>query len=156
MTNNEQIETYKAAIAYAKQHIKELENILADRDTFIETLVEREIELRTDVLGQDQKLTYRKVYREIYEDLEGGSRHKFLTKLPNKFLTQKEQEEWFDEASDRYVTRGDHIANSDYEDLMNYELSTLPATDEDHSKFFLKREINKIGSNIEEASNVEK
>ena len=135
MTNNEQIETYKAAIAYAKQHIKELENILADRDTFIETLVEREIELRTDVLGQDQKLTYRKVYREIYEDLEGGSRHKFLTKLPNKFLTQKEQEEWFDEASDRYVTRGDHIANSDYEDLMNYELSTLPATDEDHSKF---------------------
>jgi hypothetical protein len=127
MTNNEQIKTYKAAVAYAKQHIKDLENILEIKENKIESLIEREIEFRTDVLGQDEKITYRKVYREIYEDLEGGSRHKFLTKLPSKFLTQKEQEEWFDEASDRYITRGDHIANSDYEDLMNYELSTLPA-----------------------------
>ncbi len=132
MTNKEQIETYKTAIEYAKEHIKELENHLDRQQSLIETLVEREVELRVDDLGQDEKLANRKVYKDIYHHtMYEGSHYRFLCKCPSKYLSRQEQEEWFDEHHDRYVTRGDHIAQSDYQDLMNYELSTLPATRKD-------------------------
>ena len=126
MTNKQKIETYKAAVAYAKQHIKELENHLDKKQNRIESLIERELEFRIDELGQDKRLATRQVYKDIYEEMSGGSRYKFLTECPNEYLSRQEQEEWFDEYHDRHVTSGDHIANSDYEDLMNYELSTLP------------------------------
>ena len=132
MTNKEQIETYKTATQYAKKHIKELENHLDRQQSVIERLIEREVEFRIDELNQDERLATRKVYQDVYEHIMyEGSRYRFLDKCPSKYLSRQEQEEWFDEHHDRYVTRGDHIANSDYEDLMNYELSTLPATRKD-------------------------
>ncbi len=135
MTNKEQIETYKAATEYAKQQSKELENHLDRQQSVIERLIEREVEFRIDELNQDPRLATRKVYQDVYEHIMyEGSRYRFLDKCPNEYLTQKEQEEWFDEHHDRYVTRGDHIAQSDYQDLMNYELSTLPAARKDDAE----------------------
>ena len=135
MTNKEQIETYKTATQYAKKHINNLENYLANRDHLIETLINREVEFRVDELNQDKRLVTRKVYQDVYEHImEDGSRYRFLSMCPSEYLTQKEQEEWFDEHHDRYITSGDHIANSDYQDLMNYELSTLPATRKDDAE----------------------
>ena len=125
MTTNQQIEKYKLAIEYAQKHIRQLENILADKDYLIDHLIERVIDIRVDELGEDKKETCREFYQDIYEFfVPDGSRHLFLSKCPNKYLSKEEQEEWFDEASDRYVTR-DPIANSSYLDLMKYELSTL-------------------------------
>jgi len=127
---NDKIETYKAAVAYAKQHIKELENLLHGKQSVIESLIEREIELRIDELNQDERTANRTVYREVYEDIMyEGSRYEFLDHCPNQYLTQKENEEWFDEHFDRTMCSGDHIANADYEDLMNFELSTLGGVD---------------------------
>ena len=111
-------ERYAEAIEYAQQHIKELEQRLEDKQNLVDTILMYFIDSTHP--EEDERTATRRIYKLIYDD-------KWKNHIPDKdsndepLLTLEESQEWFDDNHDDWFCSGDHIANSDYVDLAQYE-----------------------------------
>ena len=115
-------ERYAEAIEYAKEHIKELEQRLEDKQNLVDTILMYFIDSTHP--EEDERTATRRIYRLIYGD-------KWKNKIPDtdsngeSLLTIKESQEWFDDNHDDWFCSGDAIANAGFKELMNWELQEI-------------------------------
>jgi hypothetical protein len=113
MTKEKKKPDYRLGYKYLLNHIEELNERLDEKDNLVDIVIEDFIDFRIDI-GEDERTATRKVYKRIYDD-------KWKNHIDGKFLTKEESQEWFDDNHDDWFCSGDHIANSNYIDLAQYE-----------------------------------
>ncbi len=108
---------YMTAVHVAKHEIKDLNDRLYDKEAIIERLIE------SLVCEYAEKYSEKEAYREAYEY---AYKHddQWYRNLPNKYQTEKEADQIFDEDLDNYLTR-DPIGDAGNIEVMNWELSEL-------------------------------
>jgi len=111
------IMNYQTAIQLAKYEISDLNDRLYKREAIIERLIERLVDEYSEKYSE--KEAHREAYEFAYRHDDQWYRH-----LPNKFQTEKEADEIFDEDLDNYLTR-DPIGDASNTEVMNWELSEL-------------------------------
>ena len=110
--------SYESAVDFAKYEIKDLRRELEYKEDLLDRVVQRLVD---ELLDQDMSLeeAHREAYEFAYRHDDQWYRH-----LPNKFQTEKEADEIFDEDLDNYLTR-DPIGDAGNIEVMNWELSEL-------------------------------
>ena len=103
--------SYKIGYKYLLNHIEELEERLDQKDDLIERLKFLYIETEEE-RGVDERTATREIYQTIYFD-------KWKNYIDGKFLTQEENEDWFDDNHDSYVCRSPYDEN--YLSMAQYE-----------------------------------
>ena len=109
---------YRLGYKYLLNHIEELEERLDQKDNLIERMFYYWIDSTHP--DEDERTATRRIYKLIYDD-------KWKNHIPDKdsndeaLLTLEESQEWFDDNHDDWFCSGDHIANSNYIDLAQYE-----------------------------------
>ena len=125
-----QVSYLEDACNFYAGHINQLENTLATKDNEIDLLLEEIIALKEYHEKVDERTATRKAianyvnYRFDHGEDDDYEYSRFLNKLPNKYLTKRENEDWFDIEHDKYVLR-DPIADMDYLDHAKYSLNQL-------------------------------
>tara|TARA_R100001594_G_C3979662_1_gene249737 strand:- start:142 stop:510 length:369 start_codon:yes stop_codon:yes gene_type:complete len=105
------------AIKYAFKYIEELETQLENKEIERKELCEYAADIRAVAYPKE---TERDAYRKVYEHLYFYDRKTFLNKLPSEYLLKDEHCEWFDNAYDDYLFRGDPIANMSLKEHAQY------------------------------------
>ena len=105
------------AIKYAFKYIEELETELENKEIHLKELCEYAADIRAVAYPKE---TERDAYRKVYEHLYFYDRKTFLNKLPSEYLLKDEHCEWFDNAYDDYLFRGDPIANMSLKEHAQY------------------------------------
>tara|TARA_R100001082_G_scaffold81561_1_gene48470 strand:- start:14 stop:415 length:402 start_codon:yes stop_codon:yes gene_type:complete len=114
------IQQYEAAIKCAKKHIKELEEVIDNKDKFIQKIIFEFIyEMIHTVKLSDYDAT-----REVYKTIYYGD---WKNHIDGEYLTQKENNQWFDDNHDRMLGVGDYASdcNYSYEYLMDWNLKQI-------------------------------
>jgi len=111
------IMNFQGAVQLAKYEIRDLNDRLKNKEAIIERLIERLVDEYAEKYSE--KEAHREAYEFAYRDDDQWYRH-----LPNKFQTEKEADEIFDEDLDNYLTR-DPIGDASNTEVMNWELSEL-------------------------------
>ena len=111
------IMNFQGAVQLAKYEIKDLNDRLYEKEAIIERLIE------SLVCEYAEKYSEKEAYREAYEY---AYKHddQWYRNLPNKYQTEKEADQIFDEDLDNYLTR-DPIGDAGNIEVMNWELSEL-------------------------------
>ena len=112
------IANFNNAVDFAKHEIKELREVIEDKDYLIEKLIEQLIIEYTNHLGMSEEEAYREAHQRAYEF------DSWIDHIPSKYLTEDEAEGKFDRDLDNHVTY-DPIANASYTQMMDYELCQL-------------------------------
>ena len=111
------IMNFQGAVQLAKYEIKDLNDRLYEKEAIIERLIE------SLVCEYAEKYSEKEAYREAYEY---AYKHddQWYRNLPNKYQTEKEADQIFDDDLDAHITR-DPIADASNTEIMNWELSEL-------------------------------
>ena len=123
-----QVEKLIEATKMYRSHIKELDGVIEEKDNKIQCTMDDWIDFRgSDRLKEpeDERTATRRVYQLVYGSEPDEYGYTWIDHIDGKFLTKKEDREWFDRHHDRTICSGDEIANADYQnngDYLIYEL----------------------------------
>ena len=124
-----QVSYLEDACNFYAGHIRDIENLLVDRDNTIESILDDFIDYKMDKENIDERTATRSVYANhcgyFQEDGDKDEEYyNFIEKCPSKFLTDREADDLWDVQHDRHVTY-DPIAEADLRDNALYALSQL-------------------------------
>ena len=112
------IDNFSSAVGFAKLEIEDLREVIKRKDDQVDTLIVALIEEYTRNQMSPEE-AHREAYQMAFYHEDQWYRH-----LPNKYQTEKEIDQIFDDDLDAYLTR-DPIGDAGYQELMNFELSQL-------------------------------
>ena len=112
------IQGFNSAVNFAKHEIEDLREVIERKDDQVDTLIVALIEEYTR-----NQMSPEEAHREAYQMAFYGE-DQWYRHLPNKYQTEKEMDQIFDDDLDAYLTR-DPIGDAGYQELMNFEISQL-------------------------------